>query len=142
MIEAVRVRFPHYPPNPQAAEPHRRSCRRKHHHPLCEKPQPVARYAASDKAGSTPGTQRALADLPWQAVPVTVHLCARRFFCEEETCHRAVFAERLPRARSATTADEHKRLHEWFTHVSFAHVERHSSDGCVGVCRQSNSSYK
>ena len=39
---------------------------------------------------------RTLADLPWQGVPVSVHLRVRRFFCEEVACQRAIFAERLP----------------------------------------------
>jgi transposase len=30
---------------------------------------------------------RTLADLPWQGIPVSVHLRVRRFFCEEATCH-------------------------------------------------------
>lgn len=38
---------------------------------------------------------RTLADLPWQGIPVTLHLHVRRFFCDERTCHRAIFAERL-----------------------------------------------
>ena len=29
---------------------------------------------------------RTLADLPWQGVPVTVHLHVRRFFCDEAAC--------------------------------------------------------
>ena len=39
---------------------------------------------------------RTLADLPWQGVPVTVHLRVRRFFCDQRACNRAIFAERLP----------------------------------------------
>jgi transposase len=39
---------------------------------------------------------RTLADLPWQGVPLSVHLCVRRFFCDEAACQRAIFAERLP----------------------------------------------
>lgn len=62
---------------------------------------------------------RTLADLPWQGVPVTVHLRVRRFFCDEENCHRVVFAERLPGV-AAHYGRRTERLHEWFTHVSFA----------------------
>ncbi len=43
-----------------------------------------------------PRYTRTLADLPWQGVLVTVHLRVRRFFCDEENCYRAIFAERLP----------------------------------------------
>jgi len=39
---------------------------------------------------------RTLADLPWQGVPVSVHLRVRRFFCDEVACQRSIFAERLP----------------------------------------------
>jgi transposase len=62
---------------------------------------------------------RTLADLPWQRVPVTVHLRVRRFFCDEGTCVRAIFAERLPGV-AAHYGRRTQRLHEWFTHVSFA----------------------
>jgi transposase len=62
---------------------------------------------------------RTLADLPWQGVPVTLHLHVRRFFCDEVNCHRAIFAERLPDV-AAHYARRTKRLDGWFTHVSFA----------------------
>jgi transposase len=62
---------------------------------------------------------RTLSDLPWQGIPVTVRLHVRRFFCEERTCRRVIFAERLPgvATRYARTTE---RLDSWFTHVSFA----------------------
>src|SRR5215203_125006 len=62
---------------------------------------------------------RTLADLPWQGIPVSVSLRVRRFFCDEGTCHRAIFAERLPGV-AACYGRRTKRLDEWFTHVSFA----------------------
>src|SRR5215213_620572 len=64
-------------------------------------------------------SRRTLADLPWQGVPVTVHLHVRRFFCDEAACERAIFAERVPgvAARYARTTE---RLDDWLTHVSFA----------------------
>ena len=62
---------------------------------------------------------RTLADLPWQGVPVTVRLRVRRFFCDEGTCDRAIFAERLPGV-AVHYGRRTERLHEWFTHVSFA----------------------
>ena len=62
---------------------------------------------------------RTLADLPWQGVPVTVRLHVRRFFCDEETCDRAIFAERLSGV-VARYARRTERLDGWFTHVSFA----------------------
>jgi transposase len=39
--------------------------------------------------------RRTLADLPWARFAVRVHLQVRRFFCENPTCPRAIFAERL-----------------------------------------------
>lgn len=62
---------------------------------------------------------RTLADLPWQGIPVSVRLRVRRFFCDEGTCHRAIFAERLPGV-AACYGRRTERLDEWFTHVSFA----------------------
>ncbi len=62
---------------------------------------------------------RTLADLPWQGVPVTVRLRVRRFFCDERTCDRTIFAERLP-GLVAHYGRRTERLESWFTHVSFA----------------------
>ncbi len=62
---------------------------------------------------------RMLADLPWQGIPVTVHLHVRRFFCDEANCERAIFAERLPSV-AAHYGRRTERLDGWFTHVSFA----------------------
>lgn len=62
---------------------------------------------------------RTLADLPWQGIPVTVHLHIRRFFCEQKGCERAIFTERLPGV-VAHYARRTERLDELFTHVSFA----------------------
>lgn len=39
---------------------------------------------------------RMLADLPWQGILVRVWLHVKRFFCDELSCQRAIFAERLP----------------------------------------------
>jgi transposase len=62
---------------------------------------------------------RTLADLPWQGVPVTVRLRVGRFFCDQKTCNRVNFAERLP-GLAAHYARRTERLDGWFTHVSFA----------------------
>src|SRR5215211_2774673 len=62
---------------------------------------------------------RTLADLPWQGIPVTVRLHVRRFFCDEGTCDRAIFAERLSGV-ATHYARRTERLDSWFTHVSFA----------------------
>jgi transposase len=37
-----------------------------------------------------------VADLPWCGVAVRLHLQVRRFFCDQPTCPRAIFTERLP----------------------------------------------
>jgi transposase len=39
--------------------------------------------------------ERTLADLPWARFVVRFHLQVRRFFCENPTCPRAIFVERL-----------------------------------------------
>ena len=62
---------------------------------------------------------RTLADLPWQGIPVRVRLYVRRFFCDELSCQRAIFAERVPGV-VAHYARRTERLDELFTHVSFA----------------------
>jgi transposase len=62
---------------------------------------------------------RTLSDLPWQGIPVTVRLHLRRFFCDERTCQRVIFAERLPGV-ATSYARRTERLDSWFTHVSFA----------------------
>lgn len=40
--------------------------------------------------------QRTLADLPWQGLAVQLCLETRRWFCEEATCARRIFAEQFP----------------------------------------------
>ena len=62
---------------------------------------------------------RTLADLPLQVVPVTVRLRVRRFFCDQKTCNRVIFAEGLP-ALAAHYARRTEWLDGWFIHVSFA----------------------
>jgi transposase len=39
---------------------------------------------------------RTLADLPWATTPVQICLAVQRFFCDQPTCQRATFTERLP----------------------------------------------
>jgi transposase len=62
---------------------------------------------------------RAVADLPWQGVPVRLRLRVRRFFCANPACGRRIFAERLagvvvPYGRRTV------RLEAWLRHVAFA----------------------
>jgi transposase len=62
---------------------------------------------------------RTLSDLPWQGVPVTVCLHVRRFFCDERSCNRTIFAERLP-GLAAHYGRRTERLDGWFREISFA----------------------
>ncbi len=62
---------------------------------------------------------RILSDLPWQGIPVNLRLHVRRFFCDDPSCERAIFAERLPGV-AAHYSRRTERLDGWFTHVSFA----------------------
>lgn len=39
---------------------------------------------------------RTLADLPWNGVPVKLHLSIRRFKCQRTDCQQRIFAERIP----------------------------------------------
>ena len=39
--------------------------------------------------------ERTLADLPWCGTPVRMRVRVRKFFCDEPTCERKIFAERL-----------------------------------------------
>lgn len=39
---------------------------------------------------------RTLADLPWASIPVQICLTVQRFFCDQASCRRATFTERLP----------------------------------------------
>jgi hypothetical protein len=81
----------------------------------------VARYPVCDarSAGVHSHYARTVSDLPWQGVPVTVRLRVRRLFCDQKTCNRVIFAERLPDL-AAHYDRRTERLDGWFTHVSFA----------------------
>jgi len=39
---------------------------------------------------------RRLGDLPWERIPVSILLQARKFFCVVETCRQRIFTELLP----------------------------------------------
>ena len=39
---------------------------------------------------------RTVSDLPWHGICVTFKIGARRFFCDESSCKRRIFCERLP----------------------------------------------
>lgn len=39
---------------------------------------------------------RTIHDLPWRGVALRMEVRARRFFCDEDSCERRIFCERLP----------------------------------------------
>jgi transposase len=39
---------------------------------------------------------RTVSDLPWHGISVTLEVRVRRFFCDESSCERRIFCERLP----------------------------------------------
>lgn len=39
---------------------------------------------------------RTITDLPWRSITVTLRLRVRKFFCDETSCERRIFCERLP----------------------------------------------
>ena len=53
---------------------------------------------------------RAVSDLPWHGISVELEVHARRFFCDEASCERRIFYERLPdvaaRARKTDRLEE------------------------------------
>jgi transposase len=59
----------------------------------CSTPCPVC-GARSERVHSR--YTRQVADLPCLGVAVRLHLQVRRFFCDQPTCSRAIFTERLP----------------------------------------------
>lgn len=61
---------------------------------------------------------RTVADLPWHDVPVTLRIRIRRFFCDNSSCERAIFAERLPEV--ASYARKTDRLEEAIALIGLA----------------------
>lgn len=62
---------------------------------------------------------RTLADLPWSGIPVRLRLRVRKFFCDQPSCKRRIFAERLEgMARvHARSTDRQREALEW---IAFA----------------------
>jgi transposase len=62
---------------------------------------------------------RAVADLPWESIPVRLRLRVRKFFCPNSECQRRIFCERLPEVitRYAHRTD---RLNEALSSIGFA----------------------
>ncbi|HUY75928.1 MAG TPA: ISL3 family transposase [Ktedonobacterales bacterium] len=63
--------------------------------------------------------RRQVADLPWHGVPFRLELHLRRFFCDQSTCARRIFAERLPEI-VAPYARRTVALADVFTLMGFA----------------------
>ncbi len=63
--------------------------------------------------------RRTASDLPWATHIVRVVMQVRRFFCDNPTCPRAIFAERLGPA-IASYARRTLRLSQRLQHVAFA----------------------
>src|SRR5215207_10773187 len=53
---------------------------------------------------------RTVSDLPWHGVSVKLDVRVRRFFCDETSCQRRIFCERLPEV--AARARKTDRLEE------------------------------
>ena len=60
---------------------------------------------------------RKLRDLPWEGIPVLLHLQVRRFFCVAEGCPRRIFTERLPNTvtRYARRTRRSAEAMDWIT---------------------------
>jgi transposase len=77
--------------------------------PLCEQPSPrIHGYYT-----------RTLADLPWCGTPVRLRVRVRKFFCDEPSCERRIFAERLDEVARvhARATDRQREALEW---IAFA----------------------
>lgn len=62
---------------------------------------------------------RRLADLPWHGVAMQLVLHVRKFFCDNPTCERQIFTERLPSVVAAY-GRRTRRLEEWLIPIGFA----------------------
>ena len=56
---------------------------------------------------------RTLADLPWHGVQARIFLRVRRFFCDNDACSRAIFAERLPQVAAPYARRTRRRMRAW-----------------------------
>src|SRR5215204_3470424 len=58
---------------------------------------------------------RTLADLPWCGTPVRLRVRVRKFFCDEPSCERRIFAERLDEVARvhARGTDRQREALEW-----------------------------
>jgi transposase len=63
---------------------------------------------------------RTLADLPWCGVPVRLRVRVRKFFCDEPSCERRIFAERLDDEVARVHARDTDRQREALEWIAFA----------------------
>ena len=70
--------------------------------------------------GSTLATSESSVPFAGRRIPVILRLHVRRFFCDERSCNRVIFAERLPPGLVGHHARHTNRLDVWRTHVSFS----------------------
>jgi len=61
--------------------------------------------------------RRVVSDLPWHGISVELEVRARRFFCDEASCERRIFCERLPDV--AAGARKTSRLEEALLAIVF-----------------------
>jgi len=54
--------------------------------------------------------QRRIADLPWRGISITIQVHARRFFCDELSCERRIFCERLPKIAARSRSRDRRPL--------------------------------
>jgi transposase len=87
------------------------------------------------------GYIRQVADLPWLEVAVRLQLQVRRFFCDQPTCPRVIFTERLPGV-VAPYARRTLRLTRLVELVGFllggnagSQILRHLASGLLGTSR-------
>ncbi len=61
---------------------------------------------------------RSVSDLPWHGISVTLKVLARRFFCDEGSCERRIFCERLSEiaARAEETGSSERTLYRRISH--------------------------
>src|SRR5829696_852687 len=55
---------------------------------------------------------RTVSDLPWHGICVTFKIRARRFFCDEASCERKIFRERLPPPSARKICSSRKTLRQ------------------------------
>ena len=63
--------------------------------------------------------ERAVADLPWESLPVRLQLRVRKFFCRNSECPQRIFCERLPEVATRCGRRTY-RMNEALSSIGFA----------------------